>query len=380
MKTVKGFRDFTGKEAEKIERIRKIIVKTFEEFGFEPALTPIIEEEKFVRGDNTDDEAVSDIFKLKDRGKRNLALRYEFTFQLKRLMKNKKLPWKRYQFGPVFRDEPVSKNRLRQFTQADIDIVGISEEVPAREESEVLAVVNKVLKEMGIKPEIWINNRALLNEILEFENVKEKDREQVLREIDKYDKLSEKEVWKNLKKYNAEKFLDDMRKGEEFFKQFESYKRVLELIDYCKQYGFRVKFSPTVVRGLSYYNGSVFEIKAKGIKDTIVAGGSYKFNGKQCTGLSFGLERLSEVVNFKEGKEKTLIISLNQDNKAIRLSQKLREKDIRTNLYYGKPSKALDYANAYGYSKVIFLGDEEVNKNKYKVKDMKTGKEKFVGF
>src|SRR3989304_4553316 len=101
---------------------KKILVENFEKYGFEPAETPMIEAEEFVRGENANDEAVSDIYKLEDKGKRKLALRYEFTFQLKRLMQNKKLPYKRYEIGPVFRNEPVSANRLRQFTQADIDI------------------------------------------------------------------------------------------------------------------------------------------------------------------------------------------------------------------------------------------------------------------
>ena len=121
---VKGFKDFTGEEAEKRASIRKILIEVFENYGFEAAETPLIEYAEFVRGENINDEVVSDIFRLKDRGGRNLALRYEFTFQLKRLMKNKKLPFKRYQIGEVFRDEPVSVNRLRQFTQCDVDVVG----------------------------------------------------------------------------------------------------------------------------------------------------------------------------------------------------------------------------------------------------------------
>ena len=126
MKTekVKGFNDFTGEEALKRTEIKKILVETFEKYGFEPAETPMIEYEEFVRGQNQNDEAVSDIFKLKDKGKRKLALRYEFTFQLKRIAKNKKIPYKRYQIGEVFRDEPVQSNRVRQFTQCDVDIAG----------------------------------------------------------------------------------------------------------------------------------------------------------------------------------------------------------------------------------------------------------------
>jgi len=133
---VKGFRDFTGEEAEKLSEIRKIIIKVLENYGFEPAETPIIEYEDFVKSNNEEDEAVSDIFKLKDKGKRNLALRYEFTFQLKRLMQNKKLPYRRYQIGPVFRDEPTKENRLRQFTQADADVVGST----IKDEAEILSM------------------------------------------------------------------------------------------------------------------------------------------------------------------------------------------------------------------------------------------------
>ncbi|MEM4330914.1 MAG: ATP phosphoribosyltransferase regulatory subunit, partial [Candidatus Pacearchaeota archaeon] len=92
MEIVKGFRDFLGEEAKKREKIIDLIKKNFKKYGFEPAETPLIEYEDFVKGDNFDDEAVRDIFRLKDRGERNLALRYEFTFQLKRIAKNQKLP------------------------------------------------------------------------------------------------------------------------------------------------------------------------------------------------------------------------------------------------------------------------------------------------
>ena len=89
METVKGFDDYTGEEAEKRALIIEVIKRTFERYGFQPAETPIIEYEEFVKGDNQNDEAVRDTFKLEDRGKRKLALRYEFTFQLKRIAKNK---------------------------------------------------------------------------------------------------------------------------------------------------------------------------------------------------------------------------------------------------------------------------------------------------
>ncbi|MFH1311366.1 MAG: HisS family protein [Nanoarchaeota archaeon] len=371
---VKGFRDFSGKEAIKLAELKKIIVGTFDKYGFEPAETPIVEYEEFVKGENKQDEAVSDIFKLEDRGKRKLALRYEFTFQLKRLMKNKKIPYKRYQIGPVFRDEPVSSNRLRQFSQADVDVIGSS----IKEEAEILALSDEILRNLQIKPLIFINNRKLLNEILDDNKVKEKNKLQVLREIDKYDKIPEKDLRNNLKKLNAESVLSSLKKGEKYFNKFESYKEIISLIEYCKIYGLKVQFSPSVVRGLSYYNGSVFEIKTENIKETLIAGGSYKFENVQCTGISFGLERISLIAKLDDECEKYLIVSLNQDKEAINLAQKLRKKGEIVFVYYGKPSKALDYANSYGFVKVIFVGQKEIESGKFKVKDMKTGKESLM--
>jgi len=372
METVKGFKDYTGKEAEKLARIRKILVETLEDYGFEPAETPIIEREEFVKSGNQEDEAVSDIFRLKDKGQRALALRYEFTFQLKRLAKNKKLPYRRYQIGPVFRDEPASSSRFRQFTQCDIDVVGST----INEEVEILKITSEILEKLGISPVIMINNRKLMNEILTKRNVK--DKEKVLREIDKYGKIPEKQVIENLKKFNADSLIGDFKKGEKFFRQFKAYKEIIGLMNACSNYGLKVNFAPTVVRGLSYYNGSVFEVKANGIKETIVAGGSYPVDKNQATGISFGLERLATISTIKDEREKMLIISLGQDKEAMRLAEKLRGKGYITGLFYGKPSKALQYANAYRFTKAVFVGKQEVKKGEFKVKDLKTGGQSFL--
>src|SRR3989344_2486449 len=141
MDPIKGFRDFEAEEAEKRQFIKGIIATAFQRYGFELAETPMIEYEEFVKGNsnqnpNEQDEAISDTFKLKDKGERNLALRYEFTFQLNRLARNKKLPYKRFQIGEVFRDEPASTVRFRQFTQCDADIIGST----IKDEAEILAM------------------------------------------------------------------------------------------------------------------------------------------------------------------------------------------------------------------------------------------------
>jgi histidyl-tRNA synthetase len=378
MKTdlVKGFNDYTGDESEKRALIKKILVDTFERYGFNPVETPLVEFEEFVKGDNANDEAVSDIFKLRDKGDRKLALRYEFTFQLKRLMQNKKLPFKRYQVGPVFRDEPVSSNRFRQFIQCDVDVVGST----IKDEAEILALTSEVLNILAIDFTIYFNNRKLLNEILSSYKINKKDFSEIIREIDKLDKLPEKEIKSNLKKLGAEEVLEVFKKPISYFEKYESFKEVKQLMDYLKTYGIdkNVKFQPSLARGLSYYNGSVFEVKTKKMKETITAGGSYEFNNTQCTGISLGLDRLSSLAKIKQIKNKILIVSLNEDEQAIKIANKLRKLNNIVSIFYGKPSKALDYANSYKFNQTIFVGAKEVKQKKFKVKDMKTGKEKTL--
>lgn len=374
METVKGFKDFTGEEAEKREAIRKILVDIFEKYAYEPSETPVIEYRQFVKGENVNDGAVSDIFKLIDRGERELALRYEFTFQLKRIMQGKKLPYKRYTIGPVFRDEPTKGNRFRQFVQCDIDTVGSS----AKDEAEILAIVKRALIELKIDSIIYINNRKLLNEILTSEKIPSENFEKIIREIDKLDKLDRREVIANLKPLRAEKLLDILDKPASYFKKYENYKLVEELTKLCEYYGVKVEFAPSLARGLSYYSGSVFEVKSKSMKETITAGGSYIFNGVECTGISFGLDRLAGISEIKINLQKVLVLSLGENEKAVEIAETLRDNGCFCFISFERASKALEYANAKSFSKVVFVGSDEIAKNSVKVKDMISGKEKLV--
>ncbi|OGJ13208.1 hypothetical protein A3K82_01375 [Candidatus Pacearchaeota archaeon RBG_19FT_COMBO_34_9] len=370
--TVKGFKDYTGEEAQKRADIRKIVVENFEKYGFEPAETPVIENEDFVKGENERDEAVSDIFRLSDKGKRKLALRYEQTFQLKRIMKNKKLPYRRYQIGEVFRDEPVQGNRVRQFSSCDADVIGSS----VKDEAEVLSMIKEIMNQLDVKYTIYVNNRKLMNEILD--DLKIKNKEQVIRELDKLDKLPEKDVEQNLKKYNAEKILKVFQKDEKYFEKYKSYEEIKELKKYCNYYGVKFVFLPSLARGLAYYDGNVFEIKST-IKETILGGGGYTFSGIKAFGFGVSIERLFVVSYLETGKERYLVISLNQDKEAISLAKKLREKGKSASIFYGKPTKALEFANAYRCNKVIFVGEKEIKAKKFKVRDMGSGKEEVFG-
>ena len=373
--TVKGFNDYTGEEAQKREKILSILVKSFSLYGFEPAETPIIEFEEFVKGENEFDEAISDIFKLKDKGQRNLALRYELTFPLKRIAQNKKLPYKRYQIGPVFRDEPVSSNRFRQFTQADVDVIGST----TKEEAEVLAMASKTLKELKIESEIQVNSRKLLNSIIKSLDIE--NTEYVLRELDKVDKQGEDfikmEMSKFISKDKIVSLFKILRSPLSSMKKFEGFKEIKELIELCGSYGVKLIFNPNIIRGLSYYNGNIWEIKTKEMKETITGGGSYMVNNIQSTGISFGLERLSQLAKIKLDNKKVLIININQSEKSISIAEKLRKQNVPVTIS-DKISKGLEFANSQSIPFVVFIGEEEVKKKKFKLKDMKTGKEEYL--
>ena len=373
IQAVKGFRDFVAEDAIKRLKVKKIIQRQFELYGFEPTETPTIEFEEFVKGKNADDDAVRDVFKLTDRGDRKLALRYEFTFQLKRLARNQKLPYKRFQIGNVFRDEPVRTGRLREFTQCDADIVGSS----IKDEAECLKIGKNVFDKLNIPVKICVNNRKLINEILVSENIEEKNREQAIRELDKLDKLSKKEVADNLKKINAEKLIKVFTEKEKFFEKYSFYKEIKEIKKLCKLYGFDIEFRPFLARGLSYYNGTIFEIWSRKLNVSLGGGGSYLVDGIQSVGISFGLEPILLLADVKNTTTKIQIISIGQYKEAIKLAEDLRQEGISVNLLLDKSiGKAMDYANSKKIEKVIFVGEKEISEKKFKVKDMETGNEK----
>ena len=118
------------------------------------------------------------------------------------------------------------------------------------------------------------------------------------------------------------------------------------------------------------------------MKETIAAGGSFLVSGIQSTGISFGLDRLESISKLTSDSDlenkKTLVISINQDKKSIELADKLRKNNIACSIFSNKISKALDYANSYKIPYVIFIGEQEIKKGKFKLRDMKAGKEMLL--
>jgi len=350
----------------------EIIRKQFNLFGFEPAETPVIEYREFVIEKNKNNGEVRRIFSLQDRAERKLALRFEFTSQLKRIAKNQKLPYKRYQIGYNFIDEPIKEGKPRQLIQCDADTMGST----LKEEAEFLAMAKNIYKELNIPAKIYVTNKKLINEILVDKKIVERDREKVIRELVNLDKLSKEEVAKNLKEIGAEKLVEIFTAKEKTFEKYRFYEEIRKLKDLCSIYGVEVEFRPFLARGLSYYNGTVFEIWAEESGIVLSGGGSYLVDGIQSSGISFCLEPLF-LISKEDYKNNTMmILSISQDKQAINIAQKLREKNIPVVLLTDKSSsKALDYANAKKIDRVLIIGEEEVKNKRYTLKNMKTGKE-----
>lgn len=396
--TVKGFQDYLPPESLKRDAVKKIIEKYFKLYGFVPVETPVVEFDEIMKSDllpsEQEDEAVSDRFRLKDRAGRNLGLRYEFTFQLSRIFKenpNLKLPFRRYQIGENFRDEPLRAGRTRQFTQCDIDIIGDSS---TKADAECLIVFSDIFNELNIETEITVNNRKLVNAIID--SVEVRGKKQVMKELDKIDKLGLDQVKLNLRKFADTNQIITlfklMEKDVSFFKAngFEGAEELDELITICKTYGVKVKCNPSLMRGFAYYTGNIFEIQNKNNK-VIAGGGRYdrnvgKYLGKEipAVGISFSLEALmglceEEIAKIKfEVYPKTILISISQDSETIKLAKKLRKENVSCIISSEKPGKSLEYANSQSIPYAVFIGIEEVQKKKFKLREMKSGEEEML--
>jgi histidyl-tRNA synthetase len=391
IETVKGFQDFLPPESLKREAIKRIIEKWYRLHGFVPIETPVVEFDELMKGESMDeDEAVSDRFRLKDRAGRNLGLRYEFTFQLSRIIKqnpNMKLPFRRYQIGNVFRDEPTGPGRFRQFTQCDADIIGDNS---IDSDIDCVSLISDILKELGIEAEVYVNNRKLIYAIIESVEIQQK--EKVMRELDKLNKIGEDNVKANLKKYaDANQIITLfklLQKPLDFFIEnaFDGAKELDVLIEKGSKNDVKIVFSPFMIRGLGYYTGNIFEVRVGENGASIAAGGRYdkvvgKYLGREvpAVGISFGLERITELADIEVPKTPVVqIISIGQDSECNKLIRKLRKEGISCIINNDKVGKALEYANATDIPYVLLVGSEEIAKKKYKLKNMKSGNEEML--
>jgi len=413
-RTLRGMRDFLPRDMIKREKVLRIIRKVFESYGFEPLETPAIEYWE-VLSRKCGEDVEKQIFKFKDKGGRDVGLRFDLTVPFARVVaQNPYLPkpFKRYCISRVWRYERPQTGRYREFWQADVDIAGSS--LPDAD-AEVIAVGVDALKALGLSNiEVRLNNRKILEGMALKAGVPSDKVLDAFRSIDKLDKiglegvkeeLSSKGIPKNISEkllefisMNGEdvevlekvrSLLKGLKVGEEGVEELISILGILEAYN-ARNY---VKIDLSIVRGLDYYTGPIFEYVLKEspsgeqFRLAIAGGGRYDnlielYGGPHipATGVSLGVERIMEVLESSVSKEETLtkiyVIPAKEEARleAIKIAQKLRRENIPTDidLMRRKLDKSLEYADKRGIPFVIIVGPKDLKEGYLVLRDMKT--------
>lgn len=403
---VKGMQDFLPERARKKQFIEQTCKEVFELFGFEPLQTPVLESlELLTAKGGAGAEMEKDLYAFKDQGERSIGMRFDFTVPLARVIaSNPQLPkpFKRYQLGTVYRYDQPQAGRYREFSQADIDIVGSS---AVWSEVECVQCVLEVFKRLGIQCSVRVNNRKLLEALALACGVKKNQVEACLRALDKQDKIGWAGVEKELKENKIALRIINVVQDNDLSKArvlLEKEKQALEglnelnaFLNACKMAGIakNVKADLSLARGLAYYTGIVFEVKAAG-KWTAAAGGRYDnlvqlYGGPPtpAVGISIGVERVLLELEEKLPllpSARVIVISLGEParKKALEMAQLLRRKGVAVELDVMERGigKNLEYASKKNIPFAFIIGDNELKARKAKVRNLKTGEEKDVPF
>ena len=400
-----------------ISNIKEVMIK----YGFQYLETPSFEYTdsigKFLPDKDRPGEGV---FSFKDENKW-LSLRYDLTAPLARYVAKNYLeipkPFKRYQLGTVWRNEKPGPGRYREFLQFDADYVGTKN---LQADAELCILISEILEKCGLDKDdytVKISSRKFTDKLFEQLKVQSKDQiSTTLRALDKMDRLG----WEEVKKLLAEGRKDksgDYTKGanltndqiniiEDALKNKNSNcEDVEEITKIFQAYNFKnYIFDPSVIRGLEYYTGAIFEVnlnfEVKNIKGktiqfgSIGGGGRYdnlvnNFGNLDCpaTGISIGLDRLvfalMQKKDFKIKSTRPIIICVFDKNRIreyIEILSKLRSSNISSEIYpgEGKLKKQMEYANKIGSPAVILYGDDEIKSGKATLKNLETGNENSI--
>jgi len=427
---VRGSRDFLVEEKLLRDWAMQRLKSVFERFGFNPIETPAIENwevlsSKYAGGA----EILKETYKLTDQGKRELGLRYDQTVPTCRVLAaNPRLamPFKRYAIAPVWRDGPIKLGRYREFYQCDIDIFGVSSQAA---EAEIVAVLKAGFDSLGINCKLKINNRKVLDGLLESCGVSAEQATPIILSIDKLEKIGAKEVMKEMQEKgvcadSAKKVLELFEeldklgndklmarletilagKGQILGQGTQGLAELKQLVGYIKLYGISDDFyeiKTSLARGLSYYSSTVIEGYVPGsiIKSSICGGGRYdemvgRFSGKgkvPATGVAFGFESICELLKEKvangekiNGVRKTsvevFVIPIKDQPFAFEAAQELRKQGVNVaiDLLGRNVTKNLDYCSKQGIPFAAIIGDKEAAERKVNLRNLISGEEKLV--
>ncbi|MCL4353016.1 histidine--tRNA ligase [Patescibacteria group bacterium] len=397
--TLKGFRDFLPKEAGKRQYVIEVLQKVFESYGFEPLETPALEYEEILMG-KYGEEGDKLMYRFADNGGRRVALRYDQTVPLARVVaqyQNKlAMPFKRYQIQNVWRAENTQKGRYREFLQCDIDIVGTNSPLA---DAEIIQVAENSLLKLGFKTfKIIINDRQVFRDLIKGGFLEENQLFSAVRSIDKIKKIGRSKVIEELAKIGIDKNTRNL-----ILQHLENRLPPKSLMDIfltlrqtAKQYNLP-QFSPTLARGLDYYTGMIFEIEINGYTGgSVCGGGRYDnligmFAGKDipAVGCAFGFDRIIEAMeelnlfpaNLRKTKVLVTVFSKELMAQSLGTASMLRNALVEAEIFLGEDvplEKQFKYANQKEIPYLVMIGPEEAKKNQVALKNMKTGRQETL--
>ena len=400
-----------------ISNIKEVMIK----YGFQYLETPSFEYSdsigKFLPDKDRPDEGV---FSFKDENKW-LSLRYDLTAPLARYVAKNYLeitkPFKRFQLGTVWRNEKPGPGRFREFLQFDADFVGTKS---LQADAELCVMISEILEKCGVSKEeyiVKISSRKITEELFKKINMSNNEQKLIaLRALDKIDRLG----WEGVKQLLGEGRKDksgDFTKGanlsssnietieKELKKKSPETEDLLEILKLFEDYNFKnFEFDSSIIRGLEYYTGPIFEVNlkfdVKNNKGQIIQFGSIGGGGRYdnlvnnfgnyeapATGISIGLDRLVYALmqkkEFKIKQSKPIVICVFDKNamkEYIKLQTVIRAAGISAEIYPGesKLKKQMEYANKIKAPAVILYGEDEIKSGRPTLRDLTSGNEKLI--
>ena len=420
----KGTRDFGPVEMAKRNYIFNTIRSVYELYGFQQIETPAQETLQTLMG-KYGEEGDKLLFRIQNSGAKaaepaEKGLRYDLTVPFARYVvmhrEELQMPFKRYQVQPVWRADRPQKGRYREFYQFDGDVVGSDSLL---NEVELMQIVDEVFRRLGIRVEIKINNRKILTGIAEVIGAADKIVD-ITVAIDKLDKigidnvnaelredgLTEEQIQKLqpiilLQGTNDEKLAtiaEVLKDSETGLKGIEEVKFILSTLKSAILHlTSSISLDLTLARGLNYYTGAIFEVKALDVQmGSITGGGRYDnltgifgLPGLSGVGISFGVDRIYDVLNTldlypKDSLTTTQVLFINFGEQetayCLPIINKVRSQGIRAEIFpdAAKMKKQMSYANAKQIPFVVLAGENEMNAGKVTLKNMTTGEQSVL--
>ena len=419
LQNIKGMRDHLGQAMLLRQHIVAVLTQVAECHGFEPLQTPVVEYAELLEGKLGDDEKL--IYRFEDNGGRRLALRYDQTVPLARVVAQYAgqlvFPWRRYAYGPSYRGERPARGRYREFYQFDADIVGSASPLA---DAEIVAILTESLEALGFPGfTTLLNHRQVIGGIARASGLDEAAASGVYRSIDKFDKLGADGVREELLKMGVapesaaqilalvqidgdprdvlEELSGRLGDDERAAQALENLRAVIGGLVEMGVAPERYKVAPRLARGLSYYTGLVFEAATPHWPEgSLLGGGRYdeligQFAGRAIptVGLAFGIDRLHDVMEelglgprlASTATAYVTIFAAGLEADSLALARELRAGGVNTLISLdagGGLGKQLKDADRKGVRFALVLGPDELARGEVVLKDLRGGAQRSV--